>query len=307
LAVFEEGVGAIGNIHLHLADRMPPAFDGALVLSASFGGEPIELTDGEDRCSVGAPVITLTLSDTSGVPDGLAGAPKEMTLTRPPGGTELSSDHVVASGDDWVRVFYPVTVEGTYKFEAVDYARNRNSIEFKLVNRGTDDSGGSGSGDSGGSGGSGGSGSIDINISNQNNQYNYNNAGSSGGGSSGGGSSETTTTSDSYNSQTTTTTNNYYTEQAEARAPATEPETVTTTKKKTPDRTYFRFFNGKTYSNTSGKITPSKYMTEKEFRDADLDDVILESWSESEGEAGTSGQSLTKRDLLEAVEAEAEA
>jgi hypothetical protein len=79
---------------------------------------------------------------------------------------------------------------------------------------------------------------------------------------------------------------------------------VTTTKtKKAPDRTYFRFVNGKEHTNTSGKITPSKYMTEEEFLEADLDDALVEAWSESEGETGRSSQRLTKRDLLEGAKA----
>jgi hypothetical protein len=152
--------------------------------------------------------------------------------------------------------------------------------------------------------GSGSGGSIYIDVSNQNNQLNYNNAGSSGGGSSGGGSSSTTATSDSYNTQTTTTTNNYY-NQTEAGAPV-EPEVVTTTTtktKKAKDVTYFTFLGGKTHSNTSGKITPSKYITEEAFRNAAPDDVIVEARSESEGEAGRSSQTLTKQDLFDAVAA----
>jgi hypothetical protein len=272
-------------------------------------GTAITQTEGVYNYNAGTPVITFTLRDASSV-DSVGGAPKELTLTRPTDGAALSSSHVTVSQDESsVTVSYPVSVEGEYVFEAVDYAGNRNSITFVMVKQQTEGgSGGSGdSGSSGNSGSSGESGPIYIDVNNQNNQLNYNNAGSSGGGSAGGGSSEATTTSDSYNSQTTTTTNNYY-NQTETGAPV-EPETGTgTTKtKKAKDVTYFRFLGGKTYSNKTGNITPSKYIKEEDFRDADLDDVIVESWSESEGEAGRSSQTLTKGELLEGVKAQTEA
>ncbi|MDR2817282.1 MAG: hypothetical protein LBB04_00975 [Oscillospiraceae bacterium] len=132
LVVFEDE-DAIGNIHIHLADVAPPTFTNTAVLTAATGGQIITPTDGEYRYSSGTPVITFTLSDSTGVPgSNLASAPKEIKLDRPLGSQPLSPATHYRVENNIVYVAYPVTAPGKYTFEAGDHARNKNSITFTM-------------------------------------------------------------------------------------------------------------------------------------------------------------------------------
>ncbi|GHU85505.1 hypothetical protein FACS1894198_3490 [Clostridia bacterium] len=274
--VIKEGTLAIGNIHINLADVEPPKFDEALVRTAADGALIVK-SEGAYSYTDGTPVITFTLTDASGV-IGLSGGVKTLRLTRPTASTNpLATDHVAVGASGTVTVTYPVSAEGSYIFEAIDYAGNRNSIKFTMIkysNPPVTPPPGLGQLHSGGD-------TI-------NNKYESH--------------SQNDDSHDTYSESTThETTMHHHYYPTEGTPEGTAPAG------KTEDITHFKFLGGKELSNKTGKITPSKYLTEKALREANLDDVVIETTSESPGESGQSGFKQTVRDLLEAIKKEREA
>jgi hypothetical protein len=356
LVLYEAGE-PIGYRHIHLADVAVPQFSDEGVWTAAEGGTQIAPgSDGYYEYDPNTtPVIKFTLSDTSGIQNGLAGGVAALKLTRPKNANPLT-DATVTSEGSAATIEYTVTAPGTYIFKAIDYAGNASNPRTFTLEKGDpappaeeqppeeeqDEDEGEQPPEEEPEEDEGEQlpeqteqppaqppydpgtetpqppVSRPVNITNNNVVQIINDSASNSGSNAGENTAGSTNSTSNGNSNSSNQDSSNASENSNNAAnggatsaaggagttggagTATAEEAAAAAKKK-PDKTEFTFYGGKSYSNKTGKITPSKYISKQAFYNAKPGDVLLKARSDSAGESGVSEQELTKEDVIEAT------